>query len=112
MYQLYGIPNCNTVKKARDFMKEKGLEYEFINFKKQAPKKIELKRWKAFFNDWPVNTKGLTFRKYKEDFLTASPEKKWNIMIENSSMIKRPILENNGKVLAMGFKESHYLEVI
>lgn len=107
-YIMYGIPNCNTVKKAQTALNDKGIDFEFVNFKKTPPNKTQLKRWKSFFTEWPVNRKGPTFRKFKEDFENADATQKWELMIENTSMIKRPILEKDGKVIAMGFDEADY----
>ena len=107
-YKLYGIPNCNTVKKAKDALESKGIEFEFVNFKKTPPNKTQLKRWKSFFQQWPVNRKGPTFRKYKELFDEAGAPQKWEFMIENTSMIKRPILEKKDTVIAMGYDETVY----
>ncbi len=108
MYQMYGIPNCNTVKKAKDFLEEQGVEYSFFNFKKETPNKTMLKRWKSFFGDFPANKRGPTFRKIKEDYEAANAAGKESLLLENLSAIKRPILEKDGEVLAIGFDEEVY----
>lgn len=111
MYKLYGIPNCNTVKKAMNALSDRGIEYEFINFKKVPPNKGQIKKWKSFFKDWPVNRKGPTFRKLKEDFEKASEQEKLELIIEKNSAIKRPILMEDEKVLCMGYDENFYQEL-
>ena len=68
MYKIYGIPNCNTVKKALTHLDKAGVTYEFVNFKKEPPTVKLLKDWKVAFGDWPVNKKGPTYRKIKEEF--------------------------------------------
>src|SRR5690606_28563854 len=108
MLKMYGIPNCNTVKKAQDALTKRKISYEFINFKKEAPTKELIKRLKDQLGDWPVNTKGPTFRKIKEEFEKATAPAKINLLIENSSAIKRPILEKDGKIIAIGFEEEKY----
>lgn len=108
MYKLYGIPNCNTVKKAQNHLEKLNIEYEFINFKKTPPTKDLLKLWKDAFGDWPVNKKGPTYRKIKEEFEAASSAQKYNILIETTSAIKRPILMKKDKVLAFGLDENEY----
>ncbi len=105
MYKLFGIPNCDTVKKTKKYLDEKGVEYDFINFKKVAPTAQNIKLWESYLEDLPVNKRGTTFRKIKDDFESATPAKKIKILIENSSAIKRPILEKNGSVMAVGFEE-------
>lgn len=111
MLKIYGIPNCNTVKKALNFLQDQKLTYEFINFKKTPPSKEQLKRWKDFLGDWPINKRGTTYRKHKENFEKADEEQKWKLIIESNSMIKRPILEKNHHVLSIGFNEREYLEI-
>lgn len=107
-YRLFGIPNCDTVKKVRVALEKKKIVYDFIDFKKAPPTKQDIERWKAFMGDWPVNAKGPTFRKISEAFKAASSEKKIKLLIENSSAIKRPILEKDGKVEVVGFNSDFY----
>jgi Spx/MgsR family transcriptional regulator len=108
MYKIYGIPNCNTVKKALNHLNDSGLEYEFINFKKSAPKQKDLKAWKAAFGDWPVNKRGPTYRKIKEEFEAASAAEKYKILTETTSAIKRPILTKNDDIICFGYDEDQY----
>jgi arsenate reductase len=111
MYKLYGIPNCDTVKKARDFLEKKKIKFEFIDFKKHTPTDDEIKLWSNAFGDLPVNQKGITYKKYKAEFEKLSPKEKIKFIQTNTSMIKRPILEKNGKVLGFGFDEEIYKTV-
>lgn len=108
MYKMYGIPNCNTVKKAQNLLEEREINYEFINFKKQPPTKALLTQWKKDLGDWPVNTKGPTFRKIKEQFEKANAQEKYQLLIDNSSAIKRPILCKSDKLVSIGFDEEAY----
>lgn len=108
-YHLYGIPNCDTVKKVRTYLEKNKIDYEFIDFKKQPPTEADIKRWKAFMKTWPVNTKGPTYRKIRELFESASDSQKIKILIENSSAIKRPLLEQDGVVHAVGYDAEFYI---
>lgn len=108
MYTMYGIPNCDTVKKARKALESKGLDYEFFNFKKETPTSTMIKRWETFFGDLPANKRGPTFRKIKEDYEAGKKSDKVKLLLENLSAIKRPILEKKGKVVAIGFDEDVY----
>lgn len=112
MYKLFGIPNCDTVKKARTFLEKKGVDYEFVDFKKSAPSPQDIKRWEEKFGDLPVNTKGPTYRKNKEEYEALTPAQKVKFLTTQTSMIKRPILEKNGKVLAFGFDEETYKSLL
>ncbi len=112
MFKLFGIPNCDTVKKARTYLEKNGLPVNFIDFKKSPPTKSDIERWKQAFGGFPVNTKGVTYKKYKDEF-EALPEKAKAVFLsEHSSMIKRPILEKEGVVLSFGFDEESYKTVI
>lgn len=108
MYQMYGIPNCDTVKKAIKALEAKKIEFEFINFKKTPPTSAQIKVWKESLGEYPVNTKGPTYRKIKEEFEAATASQKIKLLIENTSAIKRPILEKNGKMIAIGFDADKY----
>lgn len=112
MMKLYGIPNCDTVKKARTFLEKKKVAYEFVDFKKIPPVPADIKRWAAVFGGLPVNTKGPTYRKNKEEYEPLSEAKKINFLTEATSMIKRPILEKDGKPLAFGFDEEIYKSLL
>ncbi len=108
MIKMYGIPNCDTVKKARKFLDENKIEFEFVDFKKVAPTEKEIKTWKKTFGDWPVNKRGTTFRKLKEEFESANDKEIVKLISENSSVIKRPILEENGTAICFGFDKEAF----
>lgn len=105
---MYAIPNCDTVKKARTFLDKKKIEYQFIDFKKSAPTAEQIKRWGEFFGELPANKKGITYRKFKDEYEALTPAQKIKFLIENNSMIKRPVLEKNDKTIAIGFEEEFY----
>ena len=108
MLKMYAIPNCDTVKKARAFLDTKKIVYEFIDFKKTPPTIDLVNKWIDFLGELPINKKGTTYRKLKEQFIELSPSRQIDFMIANSSMIKRPILENKNKTIAIGFDEEVY----
>ncbi len=112
MYKLFGIPNCDTVKKARTFLEKKKVETEFVDFKKYKPTTEDIERWSKVFGGLPVNIKGVTYKKHKAEFEALAPKAQIKFIQENTSMIKRPILEKNSKVLAFGFDEANYKEII
>ena len=108
MISMYAIANCDTVKKARAFLDKKKISYEFIDFKKVSPDKKMIKAWADFMGELPVNKKGLTYKKYKEEYESLSELEKINFIIEHSSMIKRPVLMKEMKTIAIGFDEENY----
>jgi arsenate reductase (glutaredoxin) len=108
MYQIYGIPNCDTVKKALTHLRKQQLDFEFISFKKDKPTNTLIKSWKNFFNDWPVNKRGPTYRKIKDEFELANSDQKFLLLIENTSAIKRPILTYDSQVICIGYDVELY----
>ncbi len=112
MYKLFGIANCDTVKKARVYLESKKINFEFIDFKKYQPTETDLKAWSKEFGGWPVNRSGLTYKKVKDQYELLSDSEKVKFIQDHTSMIKRPILIKNNKVLAFGFNEKMYAELI
>lgn len=108
MFTMYAIANCDTVKKARTFLEKKKVDYQFIDFKKTPPTPAQIKRWAEFFGELPANKKGITYRKFKDEYEALSETAKIKFLCENTSMIKRPVLEKNDKTIAMGFEEEAY----
>lgn len=104
--KVYGIKNCNTMKKAFDFLESKGAAYEFIDYKKEKPSQELLEGFLAKTSlESLVNKQGTTFRKM-DDSQKAALEKKETaipILIENSSMIKRPVIAYPDGSLTLGF---------
>lgn len=108
MLRIYGIKNCDNVKKALKILSEKSIDYELIDFKKTPPTKKLLKEWKKFLGDLPVNKRGTTYRKIKESYENASLEEQILILIENPSAIMRPIFEKSNLVIAIKPKSEFY----
>ncbi|QMT61609.1 arsenate reductase family protein [Legionella sp. PC997] len=111
MISMFAIPNCDTVKKARTFLENNQIEYEFIDFKKTPPTPAQIKAWGDYLGELPVNKKGSTYRKYKDHYEALSAPEKVEFIIANTSLIKRPILVGHNKTLAIGFSEEHYKEL-
>ena len=112
MIKLYGIKNCDTVKKACRYLEERNQEYEFVDFKKTKLNKENIETWKKSFGDWPVNKKGRTYRQLKDEFENSTDLEKVNLIIENTSLIKRPILEIKNKTVAFGFEKETYQKTL
>lgn len=112
---IYGIPNCNTVKKAQDWLKTNNISFEFHNFKKEGISAEKLTEWIDTFG-WEkvINKNGLTFKKLskEEQAEINSAEKAIAYLIQNTSAIKRPIVEKDGKTILLGFNEDAYLKQV
>ena len=111
MIKMYGIPNCDTIKKARKWLEANGVDYKFHDYKKSGVPEKELKQW-AKNVGWEtlLNRRGTTWRKLddaiKENIDKPSAIK---VMLENPSSIKRPVLETSNSLL-VGFNEDNYKE--
>lgn len=109
MIKLYGIPNCDTMKKARKWLETNGVDYEFHNYKKDGVPEKNLKQWvKKAGWETLLNRRGTTWRKLDDkvkDNINQTTAIK--IMLENPSIIKRPVLAS-GKTLLVGFNDADY----
>jgi arsenate reductase len=109
---IYGIKNCDTMKKAFAWLDEHGIAYHFHDYKKVPPSKAQLARWcKEAGWEKVLNRAGPTFRKLPDaakENLTQT--KAVELMMDNPSMIKRPIVENGAK-LEVGFRPERYTEL-
>ena len=105
MLTLYGIPNCDTVKKARAWLDGRGVAYAFHDYKKLGADEASLRRWIASLGwETVLNRAGTTFRALPDADKTGLDENKAiALMLAQPSMIKRPIVEGDG-VLVAGFK--------
>lgn len=107
--EFYGIPNCDTVKKARKWLEAKGSDYTFHDYKKEGADAARLEKWVAEAG-WEkvLNRAGTTFRKLPdEDKADIDAAKAVAIMAANPSCIKRPVVEYPGGLL-VGFKEPEW----
>lgn len=104
---LYGIPNCDTMKKARVWLDAQGIGYTFHDYKKEGADADKLARWVADKGvDVVLNKRGTTFRKLgdAEKADAADSHKAVTLMVKHPGMIKRPVVECPGGIL-VGFKE-------
>ncbi|WP_324696991.1 ArsC family reductase [Novosphingobium aerophilum] len=107
--EFYGIPNCDTVKKARKWLEARGADYTFHDYKKEGADAALLQKWVAQVG-WEklLNRAGTTFRKLPDaDKADIDAARAVAIMAANPSCIKRPVVELSGGLL-VGFKESEW----
>lgn len=112
---VYGIKNCNTVKSALDWLKKKNVEFEFHDYKTKGITAEKLKGWSKQVG-WEslVNKKGTTWRQLDDATKekTTSEASAIALMLEKTSVIKRPLLEANGKIITLGFDEDQYKKLL
>lgn len=106
---MYGIKNCDTIKKARAWLESRGIDYDFHDYKALGADREKLEAWmKALGWETLLNRAGTTFRKLPDEAKEKLDERKaLRLMLEQPSMIKRPVLER-GKTLLVGFSPEKY----
>ncbi|TDV38089.1 Spx/MgsR family transcriptional regulator [Paraburkholderia caballeronis] len=108
---VYGIPNCDTVKKARTWLEEHGVAFEFHDFKKAGVDAPLIEGWlKDVPLDALVNRRGTTWRGLADDVKAGAdtPAGAIALMIDKPSVIKRPVVVVNGRVKTLGFSADQY----
>ena len=113
MLEVYGIKNCNTVKKALAWLDDHGVDYRFHDFKKEGVDEARLRRWVEQTGWEPLlNRKGLTWRRLPEERRAQvnDADAAITLMLEKPTIIKRPVIERGDEVLAVGFDETTYQE--
>lgn len=111
LISVYGIKNCDTMKKAMNWLAENGVAYEFIDYKKAGVAEANLPDWNARAG-WEklLNTRGLMWKKLSDEERSAVDEQKaLKLMALYPSLIKRPVLDT-GSQLIVGFAPENYAE--
>ena len=107
---IYGIKNCDTMKKARAWLDRHGIAYDFHDYKTAGIERDRLERWSKKVG-WEIllNRAGTTFKKLPDkDKANVTETKAIALMLAQPSMIKRPVLELPGGKLLVGFKPDEY----
>lgn len=112
---VYGIPNCNTVKNARTWLEENGFNPEFHDFKKKGITAEKLNDWCDVFGwETVLNKKGTTWKKLSPEVQQMVTDKKTaiEVLLQNNSAIKRPVVEVDGKPVLISFNEDQYRAIL
>ena len=109
---IYGIANCDTMKKARSWLDERGIDYEFHDYRKQGLDEEMLQSMEAKLGwETMLNRRGTTWRKLPEDVRdNIDRASALRLMLENPAIIRRPILAREQR-LHIGFDEKQYREI-
>ena len=107
---IYGIKNCDTMKKARAWLEKHGVDYSFHDYKTAGIERERLERWcKKVGWETLLNRNGTTFRKLPDqDKSNLDAKKALALMLAQPSMIKRPVVELGGGKLLVGFAPEDY----
>ncbi|MCG8316334.1 MAG: ArsC family reductase [Pseudomonadales bacterium] len=109
---MYGIKNCDTIKKARKWLDESSIEFQFHDFRKDGISPEKIKGWINAVG-WEVllNKRGTTWRQLDEKVKANVDEASAiDMMLDNPAIIKRPVLETNGQI-TVGFKPEEYAKL-
>ena len=111
MIEIYGIKNCDSVKKAIKFFKEHDLEYTLHDFKTDPVGIEKVKAWaKSVEMKQLFNTRGTTYRTLKLKELNLNDEEKLEWLCKENMLIKRPVIEYSQDKVLVGFNEDQYKE--
>lgn len=111
MVTVYGIPNCGTVKKARAWLDERGIDHSFVDFRETPVSAEHVGRWVAALGSKALrNTSGGSYRALPDD-KKSWPDARWTeAFAEDAMLIRRPVLEVDGEPVQAGFRKTDALE--
>ena len=112
MTTLYGIKNCDTIKKARKWLEANAIEFTFHDVRKDGLSETQLQQWVDELG-WEIllNKRGTTWRQLSDDVKNNIDKKSAiRVMLENPAIIKRPVLDLGSKRI-VGFKEADYKQL-
>lgn len=112
MTTLYGIKNCDTIKKARKWLEENGIDYKFHDLRSDGVDAASIDRWIEQAGwETVLNRRGTTWRKLDSSVQESTDSSNVTaLLLEHPAMIKRPVLDNNGTI-TVGFKADNYREI-
>jgi len=109
MITLYGIPNCDTVKKARTWLDQNNVAHQFHDFRKDGVDAAQVKQWIADLGvDTLINKRSTSWKALSDEQKSSLSEATaLELILESPTLIKRPLLDNEGE-LQVGFKAATY----
>ena len=119
MLQVYGIKNCNTVKKSLNWLSDHNFEYEFFDVKKNVLSKHLINDWISKMKSnytWInlINKSGITWKQLSDEIKNGilTSDDAISIILNKPTIMKRPVITKKGKLIAIGFDENLYEEEI
>jgi Spx/MgsR family transcriptional regulator len=108
---LYGLDNCDTCRKARNWLKRFGVEHEFIDYRAQRIEPATLKQWAGQLGGWDklINRASTTWRALPESRKTPGSDPEWTLLIkEYPALVKRPVVVAVDGALSVGFTDNGF----
>lgn len=110
MNRLFGIKNCDTVKKAQAWLQQHAVPYTFHDFRKDGINHEQVSAWHAELGDALINRRSTTWKQLSEADKAAAQTDPVALLLANPTLIKRPLLDT-GKVRSVGFKDEDYAKL-
>ncbi len=108
---VYGIKNCDSMKKAFQWLDAQGIAYEFVDFKKTPPTRDQVATWLSLVGDALVNTRGPSYRQLPEDLrANFSGDTRINAIVDKPTLIKRPLMVR-GSTATVGYQPEAWKEL-
>lgn len=114
MYTVFGIPNCDTTRKVMKWLETAGVRFKLHDYKTAGINKATLESWVGQVGLEPIfNKRNTTWKELSpaDQAAAATTTGAMGIMMQHNSIIKRPVIEKNGRVVAVGFDEKKYKEI-
>jgi len=111
MNTLYGLNNCDTCKKARNWLQRFGIEFQFVDYREHRVEPGTLKKWSEQLGSWDalLNKASTTWRQLPESRKKPGSDPEWQLLLkEYPALIKRPVLVTNDDVVSVGFTDNTY----
>ena len=111
--KLYGLANCDTCKKARNWLQRHKVAHEFVDYREQRPAPETLKRWASLVGGWSalVNRSGTTWRKLPDARKEPQSDPEWTLLLrEHPALVRRPVVEH-GERVSVGFSDKLFREL-
>ncbi len=112
MTRIYGISNCDTVRKAKTWLQQEGIDYQFVDFRKDGLTLDQVQRWcDAVGIDNLLNRRGTTWRKLDESVKQITDQQQLQqLLVDHPALIKRPVLER-GNHTSVGFNADSWKQI-
>lgn len=111
MNTLYGLNNCDTCKKARNWLQRFDIEFQFVDYREHRIEPAMLKKWSEQLGSWDalLNKASTTWRQLPESRKKPGSDPEWQLLLkEYPALIKRPVLVTNDNVVSVGFTDNAY----
>ena len=111
MTTLYGLPNCDTCRKARNWLDRFGIECEFVDYRANPVPAAKLKDWAAQLGGWDklVNKSSTTWRNLPPNRKTPGSDAEWKLLLkEYPQLIRRPVVATDDGVVTQGFTDNGF----